>query len=98
MQDRIAEIHRSVEAGAQEIDIVITRALVFEGKMARTLRRSSHVQASLRPGTHEGNSRHGRHPDSPHVARASFTAMMAGADFIKNLHRQRTTNATLPSA
>src|SRR6202795_966495 len=32
LEERVAEIRRSVEAGAQEIDIVITRALVFGGK------------------------------------------------------------------
>src|SRR5689334_15364493 len=32
LSERIAEIRRSVEAGAQEIDVVITRALVFGGR------------------------------------------------------------------
>ena len=32
LAERVAEIHRSVEAGAQEIDIVITRAHVFNGE------------------------------------------------------------------
>ena len=32
MEERVAEIRRSVEAGADEIDIVITRAHVFGGK------------------------------------------------------------------
>ncbi len=31
LAERVAEIHRSVEAGASEIDIVITRAHVFNG-------------------------------------------------------------------
>src|SRR5947199_7844360 len=30
--ERVAEIHRSIEAGAQEIDVVITRAHVFGGR------------------------------------------------------------------
>src|SRR5215470_17204079 len=32
LEERVAEIRRSVEAGADEIDIVITRALVFGGR------------------------------------------------------------------
>src|ERR1700734_687025 len=32
LAERVEEIHRSVEAGAQEIDIVITRAHVFDGE------------------------------------------------------------------
>ena len=32
LPERVAEIRRSVEAGAQDIDVVITRALVFDGR------------------------------------------------------------------
>jgi deoxyribose-phosphate aldolase len=40
LAERVDEIHRSVEAGAQEIDIVITRAHVFNGEwQARPLSR-----------------------------------------------------------
>jgi deoxyribose-phosphate aldolase len=96
MQDRISEIHRSVEAGAQEIDIVITRALVFEGKWQElydeiaTFKQacgSAHMKAIL--GT-------GDILTLRNVARASFTAMMAGADFIKTSTGKEPTNATLP--
>jgi deoxyribose-phosphate aldolase len=96
MQDRISEIHRSVEAGAQEIDIVITRALVFEGKWQElydeiaTFKQAcgaSHMKVIL--GT-------GDILTLRNVARASFTAMMAGADFIKTSTGKEPTNATLP--
>jgi deoxyribose-phosphate aldolase len=96
MQDRIDEIRRSVEAGAQEIDIVITRAFVFEGKWQElydevaTFKQacgSAHMKAIL--GT-------GDLLTLRNVARASFTAMMAGADFIKTSTGKEPTNATLP--
>jgi deoxyribose-phosphate aldolase len=96
VQDRISEIHRSVEAGAQEIDIVITRALVFEGKWRElydevaTFKQAcgtAHMKAIL--GT-------GDILTLRNVARASFTAMMAGADFIKTSTGKEPTNATLP--
>lgn len=96
LEERIAEVRRSVEAGAQEIDIVITRALVFGGKWQELydevseFRRacgSAHMKAIL--GT-------GDLLTLRNIARASLVAMMAGADFIKTSTGKETTNATLP--
>ena len=96
MEERIAEIRRSVEAGADEIDIVITRAYVFEGKWQElynevaTFKQAcgkAHMKAIL--GT-------GDLLTLRNVARASFVAMMAGADFIKTSTGKEPTNATLP--
>jgi deoxyribose-phosphate aldolase len=96
IEERIAEVRRSVEAGAQEIDIVITRALVFEGKWQelydevanfRQACGTAHMKAIL--GT-------GDLLTLRNVARASLVAMMAGADFIKTSTGKETTNATLP--
>jgi len=94
--ERVAEIRRSVEAGADEIDVVITRAHVFAGhwqalydeiaafKQACGL---THMKVIL--GT-------GDLLTLRNVARASFVAMMAGADFIKTSTGKEPTNATLP--
>ena len=96
MEDRIAEIRRSVEAGAQEIDVVITRALVFGGKWQElydevaTFKQAcgaAHMKVIL--GT-------GDLLTLRNVGRASFVAMMAGADFIKTSTGKEPTNATLP--
>jgi deoxyribose-phosphate aldolase len=96
LEERVAEIRRSVEAGADEIDIVITRALVFGGKWQELydeiaeFRRacgSAHMKAIL--GT-------GDLLTLRNVARASLVAMMAGADFIKTSTGKEPTNATLP--
>jgi len=96
MAERIAEIHRSVDAGAQEVDVVITRALVFEGKWQELYDEvsafkqacgASHMKVIL--GT-------GDLLTLRNVARASFTTMMAGADFIKTSTGKEPTNATLP--
>jgi deoxyribose-phosphate aldolase len=96
MAERIAEIHRSVDVGAQEIDVVITRALVFEGKWQElydevsTFKQAcgaSHMKVIL--GT-------GDLLTLRNIARASFTAMMAGADFIKTSTGKEPINATLP--
>jgi deoxyribose-phosphate aldolase len=96
VSERIAEIRRSVEAGADEIDIVITRANVFGGRWQELYDEvaafkeacgSAHMKAIL--GT-------GDLLTLRNVARASFVAMMAGADFIKTSTGKEPTNATLP--
>src|SRR5712691_293964 len=81
LEERIAEIRRSVEAGADEIDVVITRAHGFGGKW----------QALLKVILGTGDLLTLRN-----VARASVVAMMAGADFIKTSTGKEAVNATLP--
>ncbi len=96
LAERVAEVHRSVEAGAQEIDIVITRAHVFSGEWQalydeiaafRQAAGTAHLKAIL--GT-------GDLMTLRNVARASWVAMMAGADFIKTSTGKESVNATLP--
>ena len=96
LEERIAEIRGSVEAGADEIDIVITRAHVFGGRWQELYDEVAafkqaccgrHMKAIL--GT-------GDLLTLRNVARASFVAMMAGADFIKTSTGKESTNATLP--
>jgi deoxyribose-phosphate aldolase len=96
LEERVAEIRHSVEAGAHEIDVVITRAHVFGGRWQelydeisafKQASGTAHMKVIL--GTGDlltlGN-----------VARASVVAMMAGADFIKTSTGKEPTNATLP--
>lgn len=93
---RLAEIGESVKAGAQEIDIVISRrhvltgnwqALYDEMKAFRDACGDAHVKAILATGE-LGSLRN--------VARASVVCMMAGADFIKTSTGKESVNATLP--
>ncbi|KIC21057.1 deoxyribose-phosphate aldolase [Leisingera sp. ANG-Vp] len=93
---RVAEIEESVKAGAEEIDIVISRrhvltgnwqALYDEMKAFRQACSDAHVKAILATGE-LGSLRN--------VARASLVCMMAGADFIKTSTGKESVNATLP--
>lgn len=93
---RLAEIGESVQAGALEIDIVISRrhvltqnwqALYDEMKAFREACGKAHVKAILATGE-LGTLRN--------VARASMICMMAGADFIKTSTGKESVNATLP--
>jgi deoxyribose-phosphate aldolase len=96
LPERIAEIRRSVEAGADEIDVVITRAHVFAGKWKELydeicLFKEACGRAHMKVILGTGDLRTLRN-----VGRASFVAMMAGADFIKTSTGKEATNATLP--
>jgi deoxyribose-phosphate aldolase len=96
LETRVEEIRRSVSAGASEIDIVITRAHVFNGEWNALYDEvaafkeacgGAHMKAIL--GT-------GDLLTLRNVARASWVAMMAGADFIKTSTGKEAVNATLP--
>jgi deoxyribose-phosphate aldolase len=95
-EQRVQEIHKSVAAGAKEIDIVITRGHVLTGnwqglydevKAFREACGDAHLKAILATGELATLS---------NVARASWVAMQAGADFIKTSTGKEATNATLP--
>ena len=96
LAERVGEIRRSVNAGAQEIDVVITRAHVFSGRWqalydeVATFKEAcgkAHMKVIL--GT-------GDLVTLRNVARASVVAMMAGAAFIKTSTGKEAVNATLP--
>jgi deoxyribose-phosphate aldolase len=93
---RLEEVQASVAAGAQEIDVVITRAHVLTGQWealydeVKAFRRAcgdAHLKVILATG---------ELATLTNVARASMVAMMAGADFIKTSTGKEPVNATLP--
>jgi deoxyribose-phosphate aldolase len=95
METKLREIELSVEAGAREVDIVISRrhallhdwpALYEELKAYRQACGPAHLKAILATGELQ---------TLENVARASWVAMMAGADFIKTSTGKEGVNATL---
>ncbi|HEY2574309.1 MAG TPA: deoxyribose-phosphate aldolase, partial [Verrucomicrobiaceae bacterium] len=96
MKERVAEIRRSLEAGADEIDVVITRGLVFGGKWQELYDEVATFKAACGPAHMKVILGTGDLLTLRNVARASFVAMMAGADFIKTSTGKETVNATLP--
>ncbi len=93
---RLEEIKASVSAGAEEIDIVITRAHALNGHWQRLydeIRRfrdacgDAHMKTILATGELGSLNT---------VARAAMVAMMAGSDFIKTSTGMESVNATLP--
>lgn len=93
---RLKEIEASVADGAREIDIVITREHVLRGNWQalydevqafKAACGSAHMKAILATGDLQ---------TLRNVSRASWVAMMAGADFIKTSTGKESVNATLP--
>jgi deoxyribose-phosphate aldolase len=93
---KLKEIVASLEAGAREIDIVISRANVLRGdwralyeevKAFREACGTAHMKAILATGE-LGTLRN--------VGMASLVCMMAGADFIKTSTGKEAVNATIP--
>jgi deoxyribose-phosphate aldolase len=95
-QERVGEIRRSVEAGAQEIDVVVTRALVFGAQWQRLYDEIVAFKDACGPAHLKVILGTGDLMTLRNVARASLVAMMAGADFIKTSTGKETVNATLP--
>jgi len=96
LSERVAEIRRSVEAGAQEIDVVITRAHVFGGRWQELYDEIAAFKQACGTTRMKVILGTGDLLTLRNVARASFVAMMAGADFIKTSTGKESTNATLP--
>ena len=93
---KLAEIGASVEAGAREIDVVISRAHVLTGDWQalydevrdfRAACGAAHLKTILATGE-LGTLRN--------AGRASLVCMMAGADFVKTSTGKESVNATLP--
>jgi len=96
-EERLAEIRRSVDAGAQEIDVVITRAHVFGAEWQRLYDEIVAFKDACGPAHLKVILGTGDISTLRNVARASFVAMMAGADFIKTSTGKEAVNATLPA-
>ena len=96
LPQRIAEIEQAIEAGAREIDIVITRTHVLTGnwralydeikQFRETCGNAAHMKSILAVGD-LGTLKQ--------VYQASLVAMMAGSDFIKTSTGKESVNATL---
>jgi len=96
METRLEEIRRSVEAGANEIDIVVTRAHVLTGNWEALFDEVKAFKEACGPALMKTILATGEHGNLTQVAKASMVAMMAGSDFIKTSTGMEGVNATLP--
>ena len=95
-ESKLNEIKTSVEAGAKEIDIVISRAHVLTGNWQA-------LYDEVRDFRHACGEAHmksiiatGELATMRNVYQAGIVCMMAGSDFIKTSTGKEATNATLP--
>jgi deoxyribose-phosphate aldolase len=92
---KLEETRASVEAGAEEIDIVITRAHVLNGEWTALYDEVQALKAACRDAHLKTILATGELGTLRNVAKASLVAMMAGADFIKTSTGKESINATL---
>jgi len=93
---KLQEIRRSVEAGASEIDIVISRAHVLTGNWSALYDEVREFREACGPAHMKAIVAAGDLGTLRLLARASHICMMAGADFIKTSTGKEPVNATLP--
>jgi deoxyribose-phosphate aldolase len=98
---KLADTKFAVKAGADEIDMVIDRGAFLAGDYLKVFKQIQAVRAACaRP---DGSFAHlkviletGELQTYDNIRRASWLAMLAGADFIKTSTGKVTVNATLP--
>ncbi|EZA59117.1 Putative deoxyribose-phosphate aldolase [Ooceraea biroi] len=99
LQSRLEEVRCAIDYGAQEIDIVIDRSLVLDGKWEQlydelvAIRQVCDEKKKICLKTILSTGELG---NLTNVYKAAMIAMMAGADFIKTSTGKEAVNATLP--
>jgi len=93
---KLREIKASVAAGAREIDIVISRALVLTGNWKKLYKEVNAYREACGDAHLKTILATGELGTLTNVAKASHVCMMAGADFIKTSTGKESVNATLP--
>ncbi|HTQ11407.1 MAG TPA: deoxyribose-phosphate aldolase [Fimbriimonadaceae bacterium] len=96
LHQRVSEIKASVEAGAGEIDIVVTRAHVLNAEWRALYDEVAAFREAAGPAHLKAILATGELATLRNVGKASLVAMMAGADFIKTSTGKESVNATLP--
>jgi deoxyribose-phosphate aldolase len=96
LPQRIAEIEQAIEAGAREIDIVITRTHVLTGDWGQLYDEIHQFRQACGDAAHMKTIlATGNLGTLKQVYQASMAAMMAGSDFIKSSTGKEPVNATL---
>ena len=97
---KLADTLAAVEAGADEIDMVIDRGAFLSGRYAAVAEEIAAVKAACNSGGHSAHLKvileTGELATYDNVKRASWLAMLAGADFIKTSTGKVSPAATLP--
>lgn len=95
LKQRLQEIRASVEAGAREIDIVITRGHVLTGNWQALYDEVKQMREACGDARLKSILATGELATQRNIAKASMVAMMAGSDYIKTSTGKEAINANL---
>ena len=99
LPQRIGEIEQAIEAGAREVDVVISRYHVLTGDWKSLYDELREFRAACGDAAHMKTIlATGDLGTLKQVYQASLVAMMAGSDFIKTSTGKETVNATLQAS
>jgi deoxyribose-phosphate aldolase len=93
---KLQDVKRSVELGADEVDMVISRGAFLAGEYNYVFDEIAAVKAVCGKARLKVILETGELETLDNVRRASFIAMRAGADFIKTSTGKAAVNATMP--
>jgi deoxyribose-phosphate aldolase len=96
LDEKLRQIHASVEAGATEIDIVVTRPHILAGKWSQLYEEVRAYRGACGEAHLKTILATGELATLKQVAQASRVCMLAGADFIKTSTGKESINATIP--
>jgi deoxyribose-phosphate aldolase len=95
---KLADVQDAVSAGADEVDMVIDRGAFLAGRYGKVYAEICAVREACGPAHLKVILETGELATLDNVARASWLAMLAGADFIKTSTGKVTPAATPPTA
>jgi deoxyribose-phosphate aldolase len=95
---KLADVQDAVSAGADEVDMVIDRGAFLAGRYGKVYAEIRAVREACGPAHLKVILETGELATLDNVARASWLAMLAGADFIKTSTGKVTPAATPPTA
>jgi deoxyribose-phosphate aldolase len=98
MNVKLLDVREAIEAGADEIDMVIDRGAFLAGRVGQVFDEIVAVKEVCGPQHLKVILETGELVTYDNVRKASWIAMLGGADFIKTSTGKATVNATLPHA
>lgn len=98
MNVKLLDVREAVEAGADEIDMVIDRGAFLSGRVGQVFDEIVAVKAACGSAHLKVILETGELVTYDNARKASWIAMLGGADFIKTSTGKVTTSATLPHA
>lgn len=96
LRTRLLEVEEAVRAGADEVDVVISRGHVIRGEWTALYEEVQAFREAAGGCPLKTILGTGELPTLRHVGQAALVCMMAGADFVKTSTGKEATNATLP--